>query len=146
MTSVQPLTAADRDQWLPLWHAYLEFYETELPSFVTDVVFHRLVENDGLHGALARDADGVVTGLVHWLFHPSTWSVGPYCYLEDLYVSPEARGGGVGRALIAHVREQATDAGASKVYWLTHETNGTARTLYDRVAGLTGFVHYEIGL
>lgn len=146
MTSLSPLIASDRAEWLPLWHGYLTFYESVLPDEVTDTVFARLVAGDGVHGVLARDDEGRAVGFVHWLYHPSTWSIGPYCYLEDLFVVPDVRGGGVGRALIAHVRERAEEAGASKVYWLTHETNTTARTLYDRVAELTGFVHYEIGL
>lgn len=146
MTSLWPLIASDRAEWLSLWHGYLTFYESVLPDEVTDTVFARLVAGDGVHGVLARDDEGRAVGFVHWLYHPSTWSIGPYCYLEDLFVVPDVRGGGVGRALIAHVRERAEEAGASKVYWLTHETNTTARTLYDRVAGLTGFVHYEIGL
>jgi len=40
----------------------------------------------------------------------------------------------------------AVDAGAAKVYWLTQQSNATARTLYDRVATDTGFVHYQTGL
>ncbi len=140
------MTEADRDQWLPLWHAYLEFYESELEDGVTDAVFQRLVAGDGVHGALARDDEGRVIGLVHWLFHPSTWSLEPYCYLEDLFVVPGVRGGGTGRALIAHVAEAATAAGASKLYWLTQSTNDTARRLYDKVAADTGFVHYEVTL
>lgn len=140
------MTEADRDQWLPLWHAYLEFYESELEDGVTDAVFQRLVAGDGVHGALARDDEGRVIGLMHWLFHPSTWSLEPYCYLEDLFVVPGVRGGGTGRALIAHVAEAATAAGASKLYWLTQSTNDTARRLYDKVAADTGFVHYEVTL
>ena len=146
MTSIAPLTAADRDEWLPLWHAYLTFYESELSDEVTDVVFGRLVAGDGVHGVLARDDAGAAVGFVHWLYHPSTWGIGPYCYLEDLFVAPGVRGGGVGRALIAHVRAHAADAGAAKVYWLTQETNTAARTLYDKVADLSGFVHYQIEL
>ncbi|WP_396655028.1 GNAT family N-acetyltransferase [Microbacterium sp.] len=144
--TIHPVTEADRDQWLPLWHAYLEFYESELEDGVTDAVFQRLVAGDGVHGALARDDEGRVIGLVHWLFHPSTWSLEPYCYLEDLFVVPGVRGGGTGRALIAHVAEAATAAGASKLYWLTQSTNDTARRLYDKVAADTGFVHYEVTL
>lgn len=146
MTSIAPLTAADHDEWLPLWQAYLTFYESELSDEVTDVVFGRLVAGDGVHGVLARDDEGTAVGFVHWLYHPSTWSIGPYCYLEDLFVAPGVRGGGVGRALIAHVREHAAAAGAAKVYWLTQETNTTARALYDKVADLSGFVHYQIEL
>lgn len=143
MTALLPLRLADEADWRPLWDAYLVFYESELAEEVTRDVFARLVAGDGIHGALARDAEGRAVGLVHWLFHPSTWSIGPYCYLEDLFVALDVRGGGVGRALIEHVADAARAAGASKVYWLTHETNATARLLYDRVAELTGFVHYE---
>ena len=147
MTTIHPLTAADREEWLPLWHAYLVFYESELEDGVTDAVFQRLTSGDGMHGALARDDDdGVAVGFVHWLLHPSTWSIAPYCYLEDLFVVPQRRGGGTGRALIAHVRHAAASAGASKLYWLTQAANATAGRLYDRVAADTGFVHYEITL
>ncbi len=97
-----------------------------------------------MHGAIAWSDEGEALGLVHWLFHPSTWSVTDYCYLEDLYVSPVTRGGGVGRSLIAHVRDAAATAGASKVYWLTQDSNTTARSLYDRVATNHGFIHYEL--
>ncbi|WP_375399329.1 GNAT family N-acetyltransferase [uncultured Amnibacterium sp.] len=143
MTTIAALTAADRDEWLRLWDGYLTFYEQVLPAAVTEDVFERLTAGAGIHGAIARDEHGHAVGLVHWLFHPSTWTRSAYCYLEDLYVAPDSRGGGVGRALIAHVRERAHVAGAAKVYWLTEETNITARTLYDQVADLTGFVHYE---
>jgi len=143
MTTIAPITPADRDDWLRLWAGYLVFYEEALPQDVTDDVFARLTADDGVHGAIARDDTGAAVGLVHWLLHPSTWSTSPYCYLEDLFVAPDTRGGGIGGALIAHVREQAAAAGAAKVYWLTQEGNTTARALYDRVAASTGFVHYE---
>lgn len=146
MTTIHDLSASDRDEWLPLWRAYLDFYETALPDAVTESTFERLVTGRELHGALARDADGRPVGLVHWLAHPATWTTTAYCYLEDLYVSPDARGAGAGRALIEHARAWAEASGCSKLYWLTHETNTTARALYDRVAKHTGFVHYEIRL
>ncbi|WP_375387083.1 GNAT family N-acetyltransferase [uncultured Amnibacterium sp.] len=144
MTSIALITAADRAGWQRLWDAYLVFYEEALPEETTDDVFLRLVAGDGVHGVLAHDDSGAAVGLVYWLLHPSTWSTRSYCYLEDLFVAPEARGGGVARALIEHVRAQAAAAGAEKVYWLTQESNTTARALDDTVADLTGFVHYEI--
>jgi GNAT superfamily N-acetyltransferase len=144
--SIEPLAAADRADWLPLWHGYLVFYESELADAVTDDVFARMVADDGVHGAIARDDEGRAVGIVHWLTHPSTWSVQSYCYLEDLFVAPDARSGGVGEALIAHVRDWAETSGCEKVYWLTQSSNATARRLYDRVADSTGFVHYEIPL
>src|SRR5690606_16854322 len=104
MTTIHDLTAADRDEWLPPWRAYREFYEATLPEAVTESTFERLVAGRELHGALARDADGRAVGLVHWLAHPATWTTTTYCYLEDLFVSPDARGTGAGRALIEHAR------------------------------------------
>lgn len=146
MISIEPLTLADRDDWQPLWDAYLVFYESELAHEVTESVFARIAANDGLHGAIARDDEGRPVGIVHWLTHPSTWSTEEYCYLEDLFVAPEGRSAGVGRALIGYVRDWADASGCEKVYWLTQDSNATARALYDRVAASTGFVHYEIAL
>src|SRR4051812_26913140 len=101
MTTISGITAADHDDWLRLWEGYLLFYESEVTAEVTEDVFARLVAGDGVHGALARDADDAPIGLVHWLLHPSTWSTAPYCYLEDLFVAPGSRSAGAGRALIA---------------------------------------------
>ena len=143
---IAPLTSADRDDWLPLWQGYLTFYESELTDEVTEATFARLVAGDGMHGAIARDDGGRAIGIVNWLPHPSTWTTSPYCYLEDLFVAPDTRGTGTGRALIAHVLEWAREHGCAKVYWLTQESNATGRRLYDKVAKDTGFVHYEIDL
>ncbi|MET0735072.1 MAG: GNAT family N-acetyltransferase [Microbacterium sp.] len=147
MTHITALVEADRVDWLPLWHAYLEFYEEELSEDQTELTFERVTDPDqAVHGAIARDDEGRAVGFVHWLTHVSTWSEGPYCYLEDLYVAPDARGGGVGRALIAFVTDWAGEAGCSQVYWLTQSHNATARVLYNKVADDTGFVHYSIDL
>ncbi len=146
MVTLSPLTAADRVDWQPLWQSYLVFYESRLAPAVTEDVFGRLVVGNDLHGLIARDGAGVAIGFVHWLTHPSTWSTGSYCYLEDLYVDPNARGAGVGAALIEQVTHWAREHGCEKVYWLTQNGNTRARGLYDRVASATGFVHYEVEL
>ena len=111
---------------------------------VTEATFRRLVDGRELRGAIARDGAGDAVGIVHWLSHPATWSIAPYTYLEDLFVAPDARGTGAGRALIDHVVAWAREAGHVKVYWLTKADNRTARALYDRVATDTGFVHYQV--
>lgn len=147
MTHIRALTADDHAAWLALWNSYLTFYETELSEEQTRLTWNRLLDPQfPIHGALAVDEANEAVGLVHWLTHAATWSAGPYTYLEDLFVDPAARGAGAGRALIDHVTSWAREHGSAKVYWLTHETNATARALYDRVAAHTGFVHYEIGI
>jgi GNAT superfamily N-acetyltransferase len=95
-----------------------------------------------MHGLFAV-LDGKVVGFVHYLFHRSTWTTGDYCYLQDLFTAREARGRGAGRALIEAVYERAQAAGASRVYWLTHESNTDAQALYDKVAARSGFVQYR---
>lgn len=72
-----------------------------------------------------------------------TWAAGPRCYLEDLFTSQDARGRGVGRALIEAVYTSADALGADEVYWLTQEFNATARRLYDQVAKATPFIKYR---
>src|SRR6266702_7373293 len=82
-------------------------------------------------------------GLTQYLYHRSTTSIEPTCYLQDLFTSEAARGRGVGRALINGVYERAKLGGSSRVYWQTHETNRTAMQLYDKVADRSGFIVYR---
>jgi len=84
-----------------------------------------------------------LVGLTHYLFHRSTTAIGPVCYLQDLFTSADARGKGVGRALVEAVYERAKDAGATRVYWQTHETNQAAQSLYERIAEKSGFIVYR---
>jgi GNAT superfamily N-acetyltransferase len=93
--------------------------------------------------ALVAERDGEIVGIVHTIFHRSTWTEGPYCYLQDLFTAERARGGGVGRKLIEAVYERARAEGASRVYWLTQEDNATARALYDKLADRPGFIQYR---
>lgn len=143
MTQIRPLRSDDRAQWSTLWAGYLRFYRQQLPAEVTDGTFARLIDARGpLHGLVA-ERDGTLAGFVHYQFHPTTWSLRDSCYLEDLYVDPAARGGGVGRALIRAVYEAADRAQASTVYWLTQEFNAEGRALYDTLARRTSFIRYE---
>ncbi len=141
---IRPLEPADKDAWLPLWQGYLTFYRASVSEDVTAHTWARLIDPAGpIHGFGAADDSGELIGFVHYLFHPVTWSRSDRCYLEDLFVSPDARGTGAGRALIEAVYGAADAAGANQVYWMTAHDNETARRLYDRVARLTPFIKYQ---
>lgn len=143
---IRALTADDYPGWLPLWRGYLRFYRGEVSDEVTLDTFRRLAGGlDGMTGLVAEDpaGRGTLAGLAHLVFHPSTWASQPYCYLEDLFVAPAARGSGLSRQLIDAVYAEADRRGAARVYWETQEYNGAARSLYDLVAHRTSFVIYE---
>jgi GNAT superfamily N-acetyltransferase len=142
--AVLPLTASDREQWEALARAYKAFYLTDLPDSAYDDTWQRLLQRDGIRGLCAR-IEGRFVGITHFLFHTGIWSPSA-CYLEDLFVEPAARGRGVARALIEAVAKCAREEGAGRLYWLTHETNATACTLYDKVAARSGFIEYEYPL
>jgi GNAT superfamily N-acetyltransferase len=140
---IRALRFNDRDQWYELWRGYLRFYRQRLPEEITEATFRRLAGDDQqLHGLVA-ELDGHLTGFVNYLFHPSSWSLTQVCYLEDLFVDPTMRGGGVGRALIKAVYDAADAANATTVYWMTQEFNAAGRALYDTLAHRTSFIRYE---
>jgi GNAT superfamily N-acetyltransferase len=141
---IRSLSAGDHDAWSRLWRGYLKFYETDLPEPVSDMTWRRLLDPEApLHGLCADEGNGRLLGIVHYLFHPVTWAIGPRCYLEDLFTDEAARGRGVGRALIEAVYKAADARGADQVYWLTASTNTQAQALYDQVATRTAFIKYR---
>jgi GNAT superfamily N-acetyltransferase len=143
--TVRPLHPEDRDEWTEMWTGYLEFYETSVAPEVYDSTFARLLGDDpqDFSCLVAEDSEGRLLGLTHYLFHRHAWKIENVCYLQDLYARPEARGLGVGRALIEAVYAAADAAGAPAVYWLTQDFNTTARHLYDRIGKLSPFIRYN---
>jgi GNAT superfamily N-acetyltransferase len=140
---IRAVLPSDRARWEALWSGYQTFYKTKISAQTTDMTWERFFDSNEPMYALVAEEEGALIGLVHYLFHRSTWTAGPYCYLQDLFTLETARGKGVGRALIEAVYAAAKREGASRVYWLTHETNAEARKLYDKVAQNLGFVQYR---
>lgn len=153
MDSVVTIRDANNDDftaWKVLWDGYNAFYErvgpTALSSKMTLLTWSRFLDDDEpMHCLLATSA-GKLLGLAHFLYHRSTTLMEPVCYLQDVFTIEEARGKGVGRALITAVVERAKAAGSQRVYWQTHETNKVAMRLYDQVAEKSGFVVYRVVL
>lgn len=144
MLNTRPIRPSDETEWRRLWTGYLDFYETKVSEDVYRTAFKRLLGDDPQdHLGLIAERDGKPVGLVHYLFHRHLWKIENVCYLQDLYADPEARGQGVGRALIEAVYKAADAAGAPSVYWLTQTFNDEARRLYDRIGTLTPFIRYN---
>jgi GNAT superfamily N-acetyltransferase len=123
--SIRPVTRLDYPQWLPLWDGYNAFYgrsgPTALPAKITQITWARFFDAYEPLYALVAETNGQLVGLAHYLFHRSTITITPTCYLQDLFTSQPAHGKGVGKALIKGVYEQAKNTGSSRIYWHTHE-------------------------
>jgi GNAT superfamily N-acetyltransferase len=144
--TIRAIEEKDKDQWLNLWAGYLEFYKSTISTEQTELTWKRLINNElKMFGFVAENEDGVI-GFTHCLFRPSTWTETDYCYLEDLFVDPNIRGKGVGRALMEKVVEFAKQKESKRVYWTTQEFNKTARVLYDSITPVSEFVQYRLPL
>jgi GNAT superfamily N-acetyltransferase len=147
---IRPVQSGDFNQWLPLWEGYNAFYgrsgPTALPPEVTRHTWARFFDAYEPVHALVAELESQLVGLTHYIFHRSTISIEPNCYLQDLFTAKPARGHGVGRSLIQQVARIAAEARCARLYWHTHETNATAMRLYESVAEKSGFVVYRMPL
>ena len=145
-TEITELRAADHERWAELWRLYLEFYETALPPGNYAHTWARILDPAApIYGFGAR-IEGRLVGITHYLFHEHAWSPKQVCYLQDLYVDADVRGGGVGKALIEAVAAVARDRDCLRLYWTTKENNARARRLYDYIAKFNGFIRYDYAL
>ncbi len=148
--TIRPATPADYAGWRPLWDGYNAFYgrsgATALAEDITAATWARFFDPaEAMEALVAEESGGRLVGLVHCIYHRSTNRLQPVCYLQDLFTDESLRGKGVGRRLIEAVYERAQQRGSTRVYWQTHETNATARALYDKLAQHAGFIIYTHG-
>ena len=144
--TVRPIQVRDEARWRVLWDAYTRFYEREPVDAITRQTWARIFDPASPVHAIVAERDGQVIGIANYLTHESTSTLAPVCYLQDLFVDPEARGGGVGRALVDWLVEECKRRGWARLYWNTRHDNLAARTLYDKYVPESGFVRYVIRL
>lgn len=143
---VRSIAQGDFEQWRQLWQGYNDFYERTIPDAVTQMTWSRFFDAyEPVHALVAQRGEALI-GLAHYLYHRNTAMISPTSYLQDLFTSAAARGYGVGRALIEAAAGKDREAGSPRLYWMTHETNATARRLYDAVAERSGFIQYRTNL
>ena len=143
--TVRAVEAADEARWRHLWDGYCRFYEVELAPDVTRHTWNRLMDpGSPVNAIVAEQRELGVIGLANYVVHENTWETSPVCYLEDLYVDPGVRAGGVGRKLIDWLVDAMAREGWSRLYWLTRENNYRARGLYDKYTPRDPFVRYVV--
>jgi len=144
--TVRPAGPGDKPAFLTLWQGYLDFYAHPLPPAVTDFTWTRLMDPASPLSARLAERRGQILGFAIHQHHPSTWVMGDDCYLEDMFVSAQARGQGVGRALIEDLVALARARGWKRLYWHAATDNTGARALYDRFTRDDGHVRYRLEL
>jgi GNAT superfamily N-acetyltransferase len=145
MTSVVIRHAKPQDetQWRVLWHNYNIFYEApKITEVVTASTWERILSDTSAISCLVAEEAGMLKGFIHYVIHPRTWSTRDTCYMEDLYVAPEARGRGIARRLCATLKAICMEKNLSRIYWNTAEGNAIARTFYDTIATKDDFIRY----
>lgn len=143
---IRNATPADEAAWRILWQGFLDYYDHALDPAITANTWARLMDPACTMKVRLAVVDGVPLGFAIHQHHPSTWVIGSDCYLEDLFVSPAARGKGLGRALINDLIDLARANGWHRLYWHTDATNATARKLYDSFTAADGNIRYRMVL
>jgi GNAT superfamily N-acetyltransferase len=143
--TIRKIEARDEARWRELWDEYTRFYEREPSEEITRHTWTRIFDPASpVHAIVAERADGEVIGIANYLIHESTSSLTPVCLLQDLFVDPDARAGGVGRHLIDWLVAETLRQDWSRLYWHTKENNYRARALYDTYTPHSGFVRYVV--
>lgn len=145
---VRDVAPADRAAWDRMWSGYCAHYGVSPAAADNDELWRRLTGADAAMGALIASGAGAgrPQGFAHFILRPHTFSSQMVCYLEDLYVDPAARGGGVGRRLIEALIARGRERGWRRLYWHTESDNAVARALYDRIVPVTDYVRYDVAL
>ena len=143
---IRPIETSDKTTWLTLWQGYLDFYKTSVPQEQTERTWTRIMDPGFNMICAVAEKNGVVVGFTTYNLQNSTWSPNGHCYLEDLFVAPEVRGTGAGRALIDFVKAYAIEMKCSRLYWNTDADNETARKLYDTYVLESGKRQYRVQL
>ncbi|MBC5766550.1 GNAT family N-acetyltransferase [Ramlibacter albus] len=142
--TIRAALPSDEPAWRRMWRGYCEFYQAEVDHEVTNRTWQRILDPDSAVMCIVAEVDGAVVGFANCVVHENTWETQPICYLEDLFVLPNARGQGVGAALIEWLRNSMRAEGWARLYWMTAADNATARKLYDRFSRADGFVRYVV--
>ncbi len=143
MTTVRAAEARDREDWSRLFVEYGVFYETTFDAAVVDGVWAWLMDPAHEVNALVAEKDGVVIGFANYRRLADTFTATAAWNLDDLYVAPDARGGGAASALIDAVADAAHSHGGGTLRWITAADNTTAQSVYDKVATKATWITYE---
>jgi len=147
MINVRKIRAPDHEAWSALYAGYADYYQVTQTAQMRDTVWSWL--NDEGHevkGFLALDEAGTAVGLAHFRPYARPLSASVGGFLDDLFVSPSARGQEISKQLIAAIVAEGRERNWTVVRWITAEDNYRARSSYDKIATRTKWLTYDIAL
>ncbi|RLJ40814.1 acetyltransferase (GNAT) family protein [Litoreibacter meonggei] len=142
--NIRAVAAADRAAWGGLFKGYAAFYGVAQTEDMRDRVWEWLIDPAHEVNGFVAEVDGALVGLTHYRPFERPLAAGTGGFLDDLFVSPDARGLKAGEALIAAVQAEGRKRGWGVVRWITADDNYRARGLYDQLATRTGWVTYDL--
>lgn len=141
--TIRAVAAEDRVAWGALYADYAAFYEVEQTEAMRDRIWSWLMDPAHEVQGLVADLDGVLVGLAHVRGFARPLAAATGGFLDDLFVTPEARGLHAGESLIKAIEDVAQAEGWSVIRWITADDNYRARGLYDQLATRTMWVTYD---
>lgn len=144
---IREATPADAEALLPLMRGYCGFYEVDPPDSGLLEMARALASDPQAGSLFVAERDGELLGFAAMGWKWAATAGARVGHLEDLFVSPDARGGGIADALIERCAERCRELGLAKLGWITATDNHRAQAVYDRVGGEgSTWMEYELDL
>ncbi|OAN65445.1 GNAT family N-acetyltransferase [Sphingomonas sp. TDK1] len=145
MTQIRFATPADVPQILAFVRELAEFEREPDAVRATEPMLEAALfgPRPAAEAVIAQSAEGIPLGFALFFQNFSTWTGLPGMYLEDLYVTPAARGAGVGKAVLRHLADIAVTRGYARFEWSVLDWNQPAIDFY-RAMGATGMDEWTV--
>jgi GNAT superfamily N-acetyltransferase len=144
---VRPAREDEIDDLMPLMRAYVAFYESDPPDEGVVEMLRTLITDPSQGAVFIARQEGKAVGVATLDWKWSSLKGARIGYLEDLFVDPEARGGGIADALIQLCADRCRERGMPALEWLTAPDNHRAQKVYNRTGAEAGtYVEYDLEL
>lgn len=128
---IRPAAPSDVGTVLRLVRELAEYERAADQVIATEALLHdALFATPPAAEAVIAESDGQAIGMALYFFNFSTWTGWRGLYLEDLYVTPSARGTGAGKALLKHLAGIAVARGCTRFEWSVLDWNTPAQEFY----------------